>query len=117
MTSLYSIGYNLYNMSNETKKEAAKRQYRRLKGEVLEHYSCFKEGKLTPGSPQKPYCASCGEDDLNALCLRHDSSEGTIDRKELGWGQKFFYNLQARGYPEGFQVLCANCALKRHKSL
>lgn len=77
---------------------------RRIKLEVLSHYS---------GGP--PYCLQCGIDDLDVLCIDHIDGGGEKHRRNLGVlsGSSFYSWLQRERYPEGFQVLCANCNLKK----
>jgi len=76
---------------------------KRLKFEVFEHYS-------TLGHPN---CLHCGEDDIDVLCLDHISNGGVEHRKLTGTGSAFHWWLQKNDYPEGYQVLCANCNLKK----
>lgn len=70
----------------------------RIRYEALVHYS----------GPE-PSCACCGESDYRFLTLDHVEGGGVHDRPQTekygglaGW-------LRARGYPDGFQVLCWNC--------
>jgi len=71
-----------------------------LKIEVLSHYG----GK----------CACCGETELSFLELDHINGRGNEHRRNLGGGNHFFHNLKKYGYPEGLQVLCANCHCSKH---
>ena len=84
----------------ERDKEYQRRHRRKLKAEVLGHYG----GK----------CACCGEAELMFLTIDHVDDNGADHRREVGDGTGFcgaeFYRwLRANDYPEGFQVLCANC--------
>lgn len=58
-------------------------------------------------------CAICGFDDIRALQIDHIENDGAAERKSLGGksvsGWRFYEILKARGYPEGYQTLCANC--------
>lgn len=58
-----------------------------------------------------PQCARCGFDDIRALQIDHINGGGTNRRRQLGlFGGSHFYKwLQLNKYPEGYQVLCANC--------
>lgn len=88
---------NDYYLKNRTKcieRTRARRKVLRMK--VLQHYS----------HSQKPYCNNCGEDDLLVLCLDHIKGGGT---KETKRGESFHLMLIKQGYPDGFQILCANC--------
>ena len=79
------------------------RKYRlNIKVEVIAHYG----GK----------CACCGEAELSVLCIDHINGGGNKHRKEIGVGSGYRFHrwLRDQGYPEGFQVLCANCNLSKH---
>jgi hypothetical protein len=56
-------------------------------------------------------CACCGESELSFLQIDHINGGGRKHRKEIkSWGGANFYRwLEKRGFPEGYQVLCANC--------
>lgn len=55
-------------------------------------------------------CSCCGEDELIFLTIDHLDNSGAEHRRILGRGGARLYQwLKARGYPEGFQVLCFNC--------
>lgn len=94
---------------NQPKKEASRRTYEALKRQVLEHYSPPVDKLM------KARCAVCGEKDLAVLQLHHKSGDSSEEHKTYGYGNNYLYSLQRRGYPEGLDVLCANCRLKlRH---
>lgn len=74
-----------------------------IKFEVLSHYS--------NGIPQ---CARCRTVDVDVLCLDHIEGGGTKDRMDTRhWGAKLHYYLRRNNFPEGYQVLCANCNMKK----
>ncbi len=85
----------------------------RNKIEVMSHYT----------NPLK--CAMCPETDIVVLTIDHIKDDGADQRrqfaKEKGYavmGSSFYYWLKKHNYPKGYQVLCANCQLrKRGKSL
>src|SRR5215216_5410941 len=52
-------------------------------------------------------CACCGEDHLPYLQLDHINGGGRQERGESY--ATWFNNLRKAGWPEGLQVLCANC--------
>lgn len=58
--------------------------------------------------PFKPACVKCGFDDYRALQIDHINGNGAKHRRELGTNYLYTW-LRKNGYPEGFQVLCANC--------
>ena len=82
------------------KKCSSKIRIRKLKIDILSHYS---KGKME--------CANCGYNkNINALHLDHIQGNGNMSRKKLGQGGWGYYRkLQQANYPEGYQVLCANC--------
>jgi len=60
-------------------------------------------------------CVKCGEGDIDVLCLDHIADNGAAHRLEIGGhrGQQLYKMLKKQKYPEGYQVLCANCNLKK----
>lgn len=64
-------------------------------------------------------CAICGCTDIDVLCLDHIDDDGAEDRKRRGIsgrnsaGTSTYAALKRDGWPGGFQVLCANCNLKK----
>ena len=86
----------------ERNKRQRERNYR-VKKEVLSYYS-----------GGQPCCARCQNEDIDVLCLDHMAGGGTKERLSTGhWGVRLHYYLRRCGYPEGYQVLCANCNLKK----
>jgi len=89
-----------------TKQEICRkaREYNhRIKLEVLSYYS--------NGAPK---CARCGINDVDVLCIDHIEGGGTqlrIDTRH--WGTKLHHFLKRNNYPKGYQILCANCNLKK----
>ena len=71
-----------------------------IRAETLLHYG---EGR----------CARCGQDDIRVLELDHVNGNGNGDRIARTGGCRggvpFYRALKAAGWPDGFQVLCANC--------
>ena len=79
-----------------------------LKQEVLVHY-----GQI---------CCRCGFSDTRALQIDHVNDDGAAERLAKGrptWaGTDFYRSLKTRGWPEGYQTLCANCnMIKRQEFL
>jgi hypothetical protein len=71
----------------------------KLRKRVLEHYG---------GVP--PKCACCGESTQEFLQMNHINGGGGAHRKEEEVHNKGLYRwLLDHGYPDGFNVLCANC--------
>ena len=54
-------------------------------------------------------CACCGETAPEFLQIDHINNDGAEHRREIGGGNATFWWLIKNGFPEGFQVLCANC--------
>lgn len=92
--------------ADEHKKEISerKRQTKHLiKVEVLSYYS----GGI-------PICVRCGIVDIDVLCLDHiEGSGGEWKMKNMRGGNQFYRWIKKQGYPQGLQVLCANCNLKK----
>jgi hypothetical protein len=79
------------------------KKYRlKIKTHVLIHYN---------GNP--PRCACCGESHIEFLTIDHINGGGCQHRKRIGklGGWVFYRWLINNNFPEGFQVLCANCNL------
>ena len=74
----------------------------RLKMLALSHYS---------KDPTHAACKRCGFDDIRALQIDHMYGGGRQHRIQLRQaGTTNFYQwLWKQDYPEGYQVLCANC--------
>ena len=57
-----------------------------------------------------PICNNCGEREFDVLCLDHVYGGGGKERRELNSGNIHFWTwLEKNNFPEGYQVLCANC--------
>lgn len=74
-----------------------------VKFEVLGHYSVI-------GHPNCPHCRI---DDLDVLTIDHVNNDGAAHRKEQGTGSALYVWLKRNNYPEGYQVLCCNCNMKK----
>ena len=53
-------------------------------------------------------CASCGVADKRVLQIDHINNDGASHRKEMGQLSPIWWIVK-NGYPDGFQILCANC--------
>lgn len=94
-------------------KATQKRAYEKVRLEALQHYS----------KKEIPDCACCGENEILFLHIDHINGNGAEHRrlleKELGYypgGNGLPYWLKKNNYPEGFQILCANCNLAKRVS-
>ena len=85
-------------------REAGRKRRKAMKREVLERYGTE--------------CAHCGFSDPRALQIDHVDNSGAKERAELGGrhfaGQRFYQHLKKRGWPSGYQTLCANCNLIKY---
>jgi hypothetical protein len=66
-------------------------------------------------------CAICGFSDARALHLDHVENNGALERRIAGGGRfrsfsgnGFYRWLRSRGWPQGYQILCANCNLIKY---
>jgi len=64
-------------------------------------------------------CSCCGETYISFLTIDHINNDGAAHRRSLfgtkrkGGGTAFYRWLINNNFPEGFQVLCANCQLSK----
>jgi hypothetical protein len=89
----------LCNKCYDLMKETYKRTRLKTKKLVIDHYG----GK----------CACCGETELSFLTLDHIDGGGRQHRIRLGGGKDFYQAMKRLGFPDGLQVLCANCHLSK----
>lgn len=66
-------------------------------------------------------CKCCGETEKLFLQIDHVNNDGAKHRREVfgkksGSGQNIYRWLRDNNFPEGFQVLCANCNLGKHRN-
>jgi hypothetical protein len=59
-------------------------------------------------------CACCGDTFLARLTIDHVNNDGAEHRRSLSNEAALYQQLLNRGFPEGFQVLCASCNLAKH---
>ena len=94
-----------YLENSDKKKNSAKQRQLRLKIECLSFYS----------HESFPICRCCQEAHIEFLQLDHIQGNGSQHRKALKTefgsvcGAKIYKILKDKGFPPGFQVLCANC--------
>ena len=93
-----------YQLHKEKRKASQKDFRERCKVEILTTYST---GDI-------PECVRCKITDIDVLTIDHVNGGGFQERKKLGVGGGGFYLwLKRQGFPKGYQVLCANCNMKK----
>ncbi|MDV3277788.1 MAG: hypothetical protein LYZ69_04890 [Nitrososphaerales archaeon] len=79
--------------------------YAQLRSEVLSHYS------------HGMRCQRCGFGDERALSIDHIKGDAKHRQNPKNSGYALYQMLRKKGFPDGFQVLCANCqAIKRREN-
>lgn len=66
-----------------------------------------------------PRCACCGESEPLFLSIDHVDNDGAEMRRSgvhSRGGTQFYQWLRKSGFPTGFQVLCMNCNLGKHRN-
>jgi hypothetical protein len=64
-------------------------------------------------------CACCGESNPFFLSIDHIDNDGAQKRKsgeQPKGGTSFYRWLKKNGFPKGFQVLCMNCNVGKHRN-
>lgn len=100
-------GHKFCETCREIGKRTAKESADRAKAEVLDRY----------GGPVCA-CPGCGETIVEMLTIDHINENGAEHRREIGkncLGHHFYRWLRNNDYPEGYQVLCFNCNVAKHR--
>lgn len=66
-----------------------------------------------------PVCNCCGETQIMFLSIDHVHNDGAKERKSgayNGSGSAFYGWLRKNKFPPGYQVLCMNCQVGKHKN-
>ena len=87
-------------------KAKTKRNQDRCKEEVFAAYGGWK-------------CACCGETQKLFLSIDHIENNGAEERRSglySGGGTGFYLWLRKQNFPPGYQVLCMNCQVGKHKN-
>jgi hypothetical protein len=93
-----------YEDNKEYEKEQSILVNRNRKLEILYWYS---DGSLK--------CSVCGETHIEFLEIDHINNDGGIHRKEIGGSGYLYHWLINNNFPDGYQVLCRNCNIKKVK--
>jgi len=89
----------------EKSRERSREKDRKNKLEALKYYSIT----------IVPCCSRCGIIDTDVLTIDHINGGGNKHRRELGICSSHFNRwLKKNDYPDGYQVLCFNCNVKKH---
>jgi len=90
----------------------------------IAHRKCMVKTKLTVINHYGGKCVHCGYDDIRALQIDHINGNGAEHRRQLSKkykakGKSFagyttYRWLIQNNFPDGFQVLCANCNYIKH---
>lgn len=83
-----------------------KRNQDRCRDEVFAAYGGYK-------------CRCCGESERLFLSIDHVENNGAEERKSglyRSSGTAFYLWLRKSGFPPGYQVLCMNCQVGKHKN-
>lgn len=93
----YSKQWRLKNKYQHVRALTVNHKYTEHREKIIAHYS--------GGSNQ---CASCCLADKRVLQIDHINNNGAQHRKEMGQLNSVWWIVK-NNYPEGFQILCANC--------
>ena len=91
------------------------RPWKRLQRALVQHES-KKTAIVNMYTNGEATCRKCGQGDMDVLCVDHISHGGTKHRKEIGAfnnSSSFYCWIIKNDYPPGFQILCANCNIKK----
>lgn len=64
-------------------------------------------------------CRCCGEREPTFLSIDHVDNDGYLHRKEIpkvNGGYSMYVWLKRQGFPPGFQILCMNCQVGKHRN-
>ncbi len=88
----------------ESKNICQQKLRQKLKEEIMSHYG----GR----------CLHCGEKDLIVLTIDHINNDGAEHRRQLKnlRGMGIYYWLKKNNFPREFQVLCANCNMRKENN-
>ncbi len=103
-----------YQRANKEQYNRYTREYNhRLKLQAITHYSPNMQCQCAESNCW--HFLACQVHDLRALTIDHIKGGGVKHLKSLGLrtGAQFYRWLKKQNWPEGYQVLCANCQLTK----
>lgn len=118
----WNVGLEKTKMYDREKKKAYQRQWVKDNPLLVKAYQKKQNEKLKAQtmsnySKGQPECARCGITDIDVLTIDHINGGGNKHRKQLGFGNgcglAFYRWLRQNSFPEGYQVLCFNCNMKK----
>jgi hypothetical protein len=86
--------------------EKTRKQQAKVKDEVYAAYGGY-------------VCACCKETEVMFLSIDHIANNGAAERRSgayRGGGSPFYAWLRKQGFPPGYQVLCMNCQVGKHRN-
>ena len=90
----------------QAERDKTKRNQDRVRREVFDAYGGF-------------VCACCGETEPKFLSIDHINNNGAEQRRNRDYGSSgtaFYLWLRKNAFPEGYQVLCMNCQVGKHRN-
>ena len=102
--------------------QAQQSEYRKKNKERIYAYNAkwqreqrakFREAAVT-GYGHK--CICCGVSETVFLEIHHPEGNGKVDRKEKGGSLYFYRWLVENNFPQGYELVCANCHKAIHQS-
>ena len=90
----------------QQERDKTKRNQDRVRQEVFAAYGGF-------------VCACCGETEPKFLSIDHINNDGAKERKSglySSSGTAFYLWLRKNAFPSGYQVLCMNCQVGKHRN-
>lgn len=100
-----------YDGHREQAADAKKRSHRKLKDQVFGAYGGY-------------LCTCCGETEPSMLTIDHINGDGAAHRKRVSRTKHYgsmtsvtvYHLLRDQGFPDGYQVLCYNCNISKHRN-
>ena len=89
----------------QTERDKTKRNQDRIRREVYAAYGTI--------------CARCGEAETKFLSIDHINNDGAEERRSGKYGSSgsaFYLWLRKNSFPAGYQVLCMNCQVGKHRN-